>query len=368
MIEVILAIVISAIIAVVTISYLTQLIATNQLSSEQVRVVDEANVALEFLASEVRLVDEQTWPILCGSPPVVCVVNTPYTALTFTKRLEIPVDPLRQDSNKYNIQYAFNAVNSSLERTSAGITTTVATGVNSFEVREVSNNLFRFQLTLTGADGATFTAETAVRIRKTVPQLDIAFVVNNPANLHASREVPLNNHLQNVLGHTVTLFDDDNQGWTPTNFDLLVLSGQGGINDDLWLANQAVPILTVDAQNYNEFQLGTSQSRNGGGATGTIFAAHFITEIFPIGPPPITLDTGGQRGRIQGFTNDVTMLVHYGTNTARAKILVVEAGGLLVDGVTNAPAKRAFFGAREFGFLNNDGISLFNRTIAWLVQ
>ncbi len=386
LIEIIVSILLIAIMGVVTLGFVTNLIQTNQNASGQNDVIDEVNLALEFMTRELRTVDEFSWPLRCGNPSVACVPNTVYSRITFSKDVELPVDVTRRDTNFDDIVYNLNGT--SLERTSNGITTTLATEVTTFSIRELPlpgvappgppNGLFELTLGITrpSSDPSinyTFTGTTSVRLRNRLPVLNIAFVVDNPGSLHNEREVDYYNHLQNELGHNVTLFNDDDTSWTPTNFDALVLSGDGGSGDDAWLSNATVPILTMYSQDYNEFELGTGQDINGQEPTATVqMANHFITKVFGTGN--IAFDDGvavntPDRGYITGFANDVTRLISYALAT-RAKLLVVQSGGLLSDGVSTAPARRAYLGMREYResgrMLNRNGLKLFNRTLAWV--
>ena len=383
LVEIIVSILLIAILGVVTLGFLTNLIQTNQDASGQNDVVDEVNTALQYMARELRNVDEFSWPMHCGNPAAACVVNTVYTRIEFSKDVEVPVDPARRDPNVDDIVYNLNGTN--LERTSGGITTTLASGVSGFSIQEIDSagapgvptGIIEVTLAVTRpspdpAVSFSFTGTTAVRIRNSLPVLNIAFVVDDPDNLHGEREVDYNNHLQNVLGHNVSLFNDDDHSWSPGNFDAVVLSGDGGGSDDDWLANAAAPILTLYSQDYDEFELGTNRDTNGEESAGTVQVAnHFITKVFGLGS--FAFDDGGvntpDKGYITGFANDVTCLVSYALGS-RAKLLVAPSGGLLADGSTTAPARRAFLGMREYresgNVLNRNGLKLFNRTLAWV--
>ncbi len=382
LLEIIVSILLIGIIGVVTLSFLTNLIQTNQDASGQLEVVEDVNTALDFMARELRQVDEFSWPIRCGNPAVPCVPGTVYTRILFSKDVEVPLDPARRDTNTDDIVYNLNGT--TLERTSNGITTTLATNVSSFSIRETPlpldparpNGLFEITLQVTrpSPDPGTsydFTGVTGAQIRNRWPVLNVAYVVDNPGALHGEREVDYNNHLSNVLGHNVTLFNDDDQSWTPTNFNVLVLSGDGGSSDDSWLSGTTAPIVTLYSQDYNEFSLGTNRDTNGEEVLGTVqIANHFITRVFGLGN--FAFDDGvavntPDRGYITGFTNQVTSLISYAI-AGRSKLLVVQSGGTLVNG-SQAPARRAFLGMREYReggrVLNRNGLKLFNRTLAW---
>lgn len=387
LLEIIVSILLIGIIGVVTLSFLTNLIQTNQDASGQLEVVEDVNTALDFMARELRQVDEFSWPIRCGNPAVPCVPGDVYTRILFSKDVEMPLDPARRDTNTDDIVYNLNGT--TLERTSNGITTTLATNVAQFSITETilpgegpppppytRNGLFEITLRITrpSPDPGTnydFTGATAAQIRNRWPIMNVAFVVNNPGNLHAQREVGYNNHLANVLGHNVSLFNDDDQAWIPTNFDVVVLSGSGGSSDDAWLSGIAVPVLTLYAQDFNEFSLGTNRDTNGEEVLGTVqIANHFITRVFGLGN--FAFDDGvainqPDRGYITGFSNQVTSLISYAV-AGESKLLVVQNGGTLVNG-NQAPARRAFLGMRHYTeagrVLNRNGLKLFNRTLAW---
>ena len=74
-------------------------------------------------------------------------------------------------------------------------------------------------------------------------------------------------------------------------------------------------------------------------------------------------------GHMTGWSDGSGMvkLAHYDTNGSveKAKILIVDAGGELVDG-SFAVEKRVFFGAQYFGNLTDDGKTMFNQALNWL--
>ena len=383
-IEIIVALTLLAVLSVVSLQMITNLIRTNLHSSGQIEVINEVNLSLEFMANELRLVDEYSWPIHCGNPAVTCVTGTNYTQVTFSKDVEVPPDPDRRDTNYDDIVYRLNGTD--LERESNTTTTVLAEDVTSFNIREIPppagapagtvSGIFEITLgiTRTSTEAGTnyqFTGMTSVAIRNRLPVLNVLFVVNNPGNLNATREAPINTHMTTTLGHTVDLCDEDLPATcTPTNYDVLVYSGQGGADENgVLAAGVSVPLVTLDAQNFNtvDFDLGTSQARNGGGATADIVDNnHFITKIFSTGNT--TLDSGGtiNRGRIRGWANDVHDLIQY-NNPINGKLLYVEANGTLASGGGTAPARRVFYGTRQWinglESVNRDGMKVFNRAL-----
>ncbi len=391
LIEVIVSIVLIGIVGVVSLGFLTNLIQTNQDSSGQLEVLEDVNTALLFMSRELRQVDEFSWPIRCGNPAVACVPNTAYPRIQFSKDAEVPLDPARRDTNTDDIVYNLNGT--TLERISNGITTTLATNVQTFSITEIPNpgapttptGLFQLVLTISrpSTDPGTnynFVGTTAVQIRNRLSSpLNVAFVVDNPGSLHSEREVDYNNHLQNVLGHAVTLINDGDaiNTWTPTNFDVVIISGDTDEDDPtpVGLSGVAVSIITLHSKDVDNFSLGTDEDRNGEEVVATVqIANHFITRVFGLGN--FAFDDGvavntPDRGYIEGFADDanseVTSLISY-ASAARSKLLVVQNGGTLATGGT-APARRAYLGMREYReggrVLNNNGLKLFNRTLAW---
>jgi hypothetical protein len=131
-----------------------------------------------------------------------------------------------------------------------------------------------------------------------------------------------------------------------------------------WLKGKNVGILTLEASNYDEFDLGTGGSSDGGGSTDIIIAAnsHYITQGFS---GTVTVTTSDEDlGYMTGWARDVKLLASYNGASTSAKILVIDAGQILVDG-SIAADKRVFFGARYFGNLNANGIILFDRALEW---
>lgn len=204
------------------------------------------------------------------------------------------------------------------------------------------------------------------------PPLNIALICATATCTDVNIDVPLKNHLSTTLGYTVTTFIDTNTAWTPTNYDLVIISESTLSGNTAWLKNQAVPILTVEGANWDEFELGTSGDSNIGGdnVINITDNSHYITAPFPLGPltvtDPATTNLTNDLGYVSGWANGVTKLAHYNSVPARAKLLVVEAGGLLQGGVNTAAERRVFFAARYFARLNANGITIFNRALEWV--
>ena len=168
------------------------------------------------------------------------------------------------------------------------------------------------------------------------------------------------------LGHTVTNFDDNDQTWTPTLYDVVAISESAGSSNNAWLKAEAVGIFFVEGSNWDELEFGTAGDAGGGGDTQIDITdnSHYITAVFPTGVRTVTT-VATELGQISGWANGVTKLAHYNTSPTLAKLAYVDNGGVLNGGVNTAAERRAFFGAQYFANLTADGITLFNRAFNW---
>jgi len=94
-------------------------------------------------------------------------------------------------------------------------------------------------------------------------QLNISLVVGNDDNLDSQKDIPLKNHLEDILGHTVTLQNDDWNNWNPENYDVIVISESVSSSKTKDLFDTSIPILTVEGSNADEAKLGDSGSSSG---------------------------------------------------------------------------------------------------------
>jgi hypothetical protein len=203
------------------------------------------------------------------------------------------------------------------------------------------------------------------------PPLNIALICATAACTDATIDVPLKNHLSTTLGHTVTTYIGTDHTWTPTNYDVVVVSESTNSADSGWIKTLAVPILTVEGQNWDEYELGTSGDSNIAGSVSIDITdnSHYITSVFPLGTLQVNntgTDTSLAIGYMSGLANGVTPLANVTTFPARIRLSYVDAGGVLVGGVNTAAERRCFFAARYFGTLNANGITIFNRCLEWV--
>jgi len=211
---------------------------------------------------------------------------------------------------------------------------------------------------------------------ETVSALNIAMVCGDGANSCPAVDTDddLKAHLGTTLGHSVTYVDDGTNwaAWDPSTgcggsaCDAVVISESVSSSNVADLKGKAIGILTVEGANWDEFDLGTGGDSSDGGSAdiNIVDNSHYITSVFSTGT--ITVATASTNaGYISGWSNDVTNLAHYDGAATWSKLLVVEKGGTLVD-ATSAAERRVFFGAKYFGNLNADGITLFNRALDWV--
>jgi len=165
LIEMIIAIVLIAIMGTFSIGFLRHLMQSSQLSASQKDLMDEAKLAMEFLTRELRFADETVNDVQCGAVPVDCVPGVSYDTITFDKLFG-----LAQDTNKTAIKYSFDVVTGTLKRTSAGVTTVLATNVAAFSITESTTvpDFYTIDITLQGSEGENFSLESAVRPRSLI--------------------------------------------------------------------------------------------------------------------------------------------------------------------------------------------------------
>ncbi len=197
--------------------------------------------------------------------------------------------------------------------------------------------------------------------------LNIALIVNDSAALDPDTDVPLRDHLETTLGHSVTLKNDFDSSYDPTTFDAVVISESVDSYLNAWLKDEVVGILTVEGRNWDELEMGTAGDSLGGGDTDIDITdnTHYITQVFPTGVLTVTSVTTNL-GSMSGWANDVNKLAHYDSGPTFAKLLVVEKGGVLQGGTNTSADRRVFFGAQYFANLNEDGRTLFNRSLDWV--
>ncbi|MBI4389040.1 MAG: prepilin-type N-terminal cleavage/methylation domain-containing protein [Nitrospinae bacterium] len=153
LVEIVIGLVLLSIMGVFSIGYLRNLAETTQLTESQKTLVDESKFAMEFLVRELRMADDTTNSITIGGGG---------TSVTFDKLNAYP-----KDTNISSVNYTWNSGAKTLTRTSASVTTTLATNVTSFNI-SVSSDFYTITMTLAGSSGENFTLESAVRPRITI--------------------------------------------------------------------------------------------------------------------------------------------------------------------------------------------------------
>ncbi|MFQ5481544.1 MAG: hypothetical protein ACE5ER_02200, partial [Nitrospinaceae bacterium] len=291
----------------------------------------------------------------------------------------LPANPAPRDLHGNDIVYALNVGTTMLERTSNGVTTQVTSGITGLSITEIFPNLYRIQMTMTGPGGGNFALDSAVRVRSSInpptsTSLQVALVVRNPGNLDVNRDVPVLTYMQSNLQHIVTLKDDNDQTWDPVvdGYSAVVISSSVLRRKVGWLAPFNVGILTLHGNTFNTFSLGT-----GGATFGPVNSTdivvqnptHYIMQVPPFssGGTHTIYTNADNSGHMQGWSNGVTALATHQPNATRGRLLVVDAGALLVNG-NPAPSRRAYFAARFFANLNTDGQELFKRSLEWVTQ
>jgi len=138
-----------------------------------------------------------------------------------------------------------------------------------------------------------------------------------------------------------------------------------------WLKDKAVPILTVEGANSDELSMGDGGSSSGGNSKYIIITEnHPITAGFATGVPIEVTTSTKNLGHMTGWSDGsgLLKLAHYDSSgEQKAKILIVDANGELVDG-SFAAEKRVFFGVQYFDKLTQDGVTLFDNALNWVTS
>ena len=88
----------------------------------------------------------------------------------------------------------------------------------------------------------------------------ILFIVDNPASPNEDKDIPFYDFMTTGLDYNVT-YHEAVPPYNYDNFDAIVISssvGEDGTVDALY--NATIPILTMQAGHYDEFQLGSDYS------------------------------------------------------------------------------------------------------------
>ena len=196
--------------------------------------------------------------------------------------------------------------------------------------------------------------------------LEIALVCRTANCTNTDRDVALKDHL-NALGHTITMFDDDDTSWDPESFSGVVISASVDSWKVAWLKDKVVGILTLSGNNNNEFWLANAGHSNAADTTTVVIMddTHPITQDFNDGVTDVASTTGNGGWMRSWQAGQAEPLAVYTHDTKKAKILVIDEGQTLVNG-DQASERRAFIGAEFFAKLNSDGLTLFDRTLEWI--
>jgi len=218
---------------------------------------------------------------------------------------------------------------------------------------------------------ATRNVEVIATSSTTSEMLNIALICKRSSCNHDEKDKPLKEHLLD-LGHEVSTFNHKKQ-FNTAEYDLIVVSESVKSEHTKWLKTVTKPILTVEGANFDELELAVGGSSSGGKSKYIVVNApesHQITAGLGIVPGvPVQVTTKvNHLGHMTNYAAGVQEIAHYESTggSVKGKILVINTGDVLVEGT--APAKRAFYGAQYFDNLNELGVTLFDRTLEWVVS
>ena len=199
--------------------------------------------------------------------------------------------------------------------------------------------------------------------------VSVAFVVDNPASLNA-KETAIKSRLEG-FGWTVTLYNDGDtpDSWTPTDYDLVLISQTVTSTNVTWICNDAVPIWTEEWGLVDDVQLGTG----GGNTSPTTYTqvnivdnTHYIT--LPYSTGLLTVCSASAFGYGTGWANDVDNLGEIPGDSTKSCLLEIDKNETGADG-NPTPERRVYFGIAAFAttdVLNTAGWDLFDRSVKWL--
>lgn len=195
--------------------------------------------------------------------------------------------------------------------------------------------------------------------------LDIALIVLNAGAPDANKDVPLRDHLQTSLGHTVTLKNDSDSSYDPTTYDCIVISESVTSGNTGWLKNRIVPILTIEGCNNDEYELASTGVSDTTADTDVdiVDDTHYIAA--GLSGTVTAYTVAANIGYMSGWANDVKPIARFNAAPTQATVLYVEKGGLLRGGVNTAAERRVFVAAQYFNNLGANGVSLFNAALEW---
>ncbi|MFX1510983.1 MAG: hypothetical protein ACFFCQ_00130 [Promethearchaeota archaeon] len=200
----------------------------------------------------------------------------------------------------------------------------------------------------------------------------ILFIVGNRYSLSENYDKPFLYFMNSTLNYNVTIHDDDNS-YAYDDYDAIVISrtiGESGTVDSL--TNASIPILTMESWNYDVFGLGNDRNYDAShNHISLLDTSHYITQGYSLGYQEIYqtstwIEYLENYNQIKEEVEIVSLALRRSSNTEERTLVVLDKGKKDWD-LSLAPERRAFWGAVRGDILNDDGWTLWNNTLHWIL-
>jgi hypothetical protein len=203
---------------------------------------------------------------------------------------------------------------------------------------------------------------------------NILFIVADETLPHSNLDQPFYEFLTTNLSYTVT-YHDGNNSYDHSSYDAIVISDSiYGSTNVTSLENVSIPILTMEKETWDIFNLGTGRAASLQQELWIDNTSHYITNQSTVGLLPVYNMTA-ELNYIKGYnallpSSDIFPLglvgsktpdKHYGT------LVALDKGGRDFTGIDTTAERIAFLGTSQGEYLNLDGWKLWNNTIKWIL-
>ena len=210
-------------------------------------------------------------------------------------------------------------------------------------------------------------------------QPNILFLVNDDTSPDVDKDVPFFEFMTTNLSYTVT-YHEAIPPYNYEGYDAIVISSSVGEADTVGsLNNASIPVLTMQAGHFDEFQLGSSYSIKDAKEYWITDNDHYVSQGLEIssetGKPFAIYNDFESIGYIEGYFSiptgvEINLIALFCDKnfwySDRATWLTLEKG--YNDWKQSlSPERRAFWGAGFGSFLTVDGWFRWNRTLSWIL-
>ncbi|MFX1506919.1 MAG: carboxypeptidase-like regulatory domain-containing protein, partial [Promethearchaeota archaeon] len=199
----------------------------------------------------------------------------------------------------------------------------------------------------------------------------ILFILADPTSLDLSYDKPFVDFVNETLGFNVTLHDDNNS-YTYTGYDAIVISDSIAVDQVNSLVNESIPVLIMESFTYTDFQLATGRGSGSGTDLYIMNSSHYITKNETINAFTTVYSVAGDIQFMKGYTaeppdSEVDSLARRTLQHGNERTIVTLEKGKKDWYNVSAAERRVFWGATQGNFLNQKGWELWNRTLQWIL-